>query len=356
MRNKYFSMLLVFVCAVSLVLYGCSEESSGNGTEPESSEEEAEETANEQVDENVGEESEGNVEVSSYPERDIEMVVGWGAGGGSDSFARAIAKEMEEILNVNINVVNMEGSSGAVAGDYVVNQPADGYTLWAISNYTVAHASGLNPHDLNSYIPIGRIQADTLSIQVAGNSQFTTIEELVEYAKENPGELAMGSTGVASFNELAARQFENAVGIEINYVPFESAGEMHAALLGGHVDALFEEIGPVIDYIEQDDIVPLVVWAEERIDEFPDIPTTVEKGWDLTIGVSRGLMVHGDTSSEIVKILEDALKEAKDKERYKEYERNSYLHLRDGWLDSEDYRQFLEKNIKTYKEILENME
>lgn len=356
MRDKYFSMLLVFVCAVSLVLYGCSEESSGNGTEPESSEEEAEETANEQVDENVGEESEGNVEVSSYPERDIEMVVGWGAGGGSDSFARAIAKEMEEILNVNINVVNMEGFSSAVAGDYVVNQPADGYTLWAISNYTVAHASGLNPHDLNSYIPIGRIQADTLSIQVAGNSQFTTIEELVEYVKENPGELAM------VVQVLLALM--NSLHVNLKTRPEQKLTMYHLRVLvkctplyqGGHVDALFEEIGPVIDYIEQDDIVPLVVWAEERIDEFPDIPTTVEKGWDLTIGVSRGLMVHGDTSSEMVKILEDALKEAKDKERYKEYERNSYLHLRDGWLDSEDYRQFLEKNIKTYKEILENME
>ncbi len=363
MKKKRLLLLLMLVLAVSLALYGCggSEETGGNNSGSEENNA-ADENSNDASAENTEEseenteESSGGAEADGYPERDIEMVAGWGAGGGTDSFARAIAREMEEILGVTINVVNMEGSSGAIAGDYVANQPADGYTIWAISQYTMAYASGLTPHALDTYQPIGRVQADTLTIQVTGDSEFETIDDLVQYAEENPGELSLGGTGAGSVDELSARQFEQATGVTVNYVPYESAGEMHAALLGGHLDAILEEFGPAIDYINNDEIKPLVIWSEDRIEDFPDIPTTVEKGWDLTDGLSRGLMVHADTPDEIVDILEATLEEAKDKERYKEYEQNSYLHLRDGWLNKEDYEEFLANQIENYTQILENME
>ncbi|MDQ0338190.1 putative tricarboxylic transport membrane protein [Caldalkalibacillus uzonensis] len=341
MLKKQWILLLILTLAVSVVLYGCGGTETGQSVEQEGDQE-----------------AEGPQDTAAvdYPTRPIEMVVGWGAGGGTDNFARAIAAELEDLLGVTINVVNMEGSSEAVAGMYVQEQPADGYTLYPTSNYTIAHANGLNPYGLDSYTPVARIQADTATIQVKAGGSFATIEELIDYAKENPGQVSIGGTGAGAFDELTVRRFEQEAGIELNYVPFEGAGEMHAALLGGHIDAQFEEFGPTIDYIRTEEIIPLVVFAEERVDEFPDIPTTVEIGINLTDGLSRGIMVHGDTPQEIVEILEKALEEAKDRPGYKEYEQNSFLHLREGWLNAEDYRALLAEQIETYTEIIKSLE
>ena len=93
-------------------------------------------------------------------------------------------------------------------------------------------------------------------------------------------------------DEITARRFMKAAGVEMSYVPAEGAGAMHSALLGGHIDVMLEEIGPVVSYVEQGEIVPLVFFAEERLKDFPDVPTTVEKGWDLTDGIERYLMIH----------------------------------------------------------------
>src|SRR5699024_2762568 len=106
-------------------------------------------------------------DAAKYPEENIEIVVGWGAGGGSDSFTRAIAKEMSKELDTNINVVNKEGSSGAIAGDYILKQPADGYTIWAVSsNFPINIADNKTEHNLDEYTAIGRVQSDVMALQI----------------------------------------------------------------------------------------------------------------------------------------------------------------------------------------------
>ena len=121
------------------------------------------------------------VAAGDYPSRTIEVIVGWGAGGGTDTFARAIAKPASEILGQAVPVKNMQGASGAIAGDYMTRQPADGYTLWVMgSNYAVNLALGRTPHQLSKYIPIARIQHDTAMIHVRADSKFKTIDDLID--------------------------------------------------------------------------------------------------------------------------------------------------------------------------------
>lgn len=299
--------------------------------------------------------SETSGDTSSYPNKDIEVVVGWGAGGGTDNFARAISRELSDILGVNINVVNQPGSSGANAGNYVVGQPADGYTIWAISsNYAINVADGKTPHDLSKYKPIGRVQKDTMTLQVQ-TDKFENFEDFIEKEKSNPGSISVGGTGSRGFDEIILRQFEKEAGVEFNYIPYEDAGEMHAALLGGHIDAMLDEIGPTISQLEDNSIKMLLIFSDEKVEGFEDIPLSIEKNIDVTDGQSRGLLVHSDTPQEIVDVLEEALEEAKDRDRYLEYEKENYLHLRDGWLNSENYQEQLESDINTYKEILNEM-
>ena len=289
---------------------------------------------------------------SSYPDGDIEVVVGWGAGGGTDNFTRAISRELSDILDVNINVVNQPGASGANAGNYVASQPADGQTIWAISsNYAINVADGKTPHDLSKYTPIGRVQKDTMTLQVQ-TDKFEDYDTFIEEAKANPGKLSVGGTGARGFDEIILRQLESEAGAEFNYIPYEDAGEMHAAVLGGHIDAMLDEIGPTAAQLEGGGLEMLLIFSDEQVAGFEDVPLSVDKDVNVVDGQSRGLMVHADTPVEIVEALESALEEAKDAETYLEYEEENYLNLRTGWLDSEGFKEQLESDISVYEEIL----
>ncbi len=291
-----------------------------------------------------------------YPKSPIQVIVGWGAGGGTDVFARAIAKPAGDLMGQSVNVVNMSGASGAISGDYVVNQPADGYTIWAEgSNYAINVALGKTPHDLSQYIPIVRVQHDTGSIQVEQNSKFKTIEDLIAYAKEHPGEITVGGTGAAGFDEVVIAKFEKAAGIDLNYVPFESGGDMRSALLGGHIDAEFEEFGPTKSLIDAGSIRVLLAFTDQKIEMYPDVPISKDKGWNVTDGIWRGIFVKAGTPKDVVDYLREIFKQAKDTESYKEIEKANLLDLRPGYMDSEEFTAFLQEDINAYKEILKEL-
>lgn len=303
-------------------------------------------------DENAGA---STVDIENYPDRDVEVYVGHGPGGGTDTFVRTITKLMVDDIGGNFNIINKEGGSGVIAMQNAMKESADGYTLVGDSAYAVTTAAGTNKFGLDQVIPIARIQSDIYAIQVKKGS-FESIEDLVEYADANPGKVRIGAVGTMGIDEITARRFIKATGTEMNYIPMEGAGQMHSDLLGGHIDVILEEVGPTVSYIEEGEFVPLLFFAEDRLTDFEDVPTSVEKGWDLTDGVERYLMIHADAPKEVVRKLEDAAKKAMETEEYKEYAKNSYLDLRDGWMGSEEFTEKLREDIEMYKEILSELE
>ncbi|MDQ0338196.1 putative tricarboxylic transport membrane protein [Caldalkalibacillus uzonensis] len=341
--SKKLYLLISILVVFSLALMACSSDSTTQSTD---------EAGNGQEN---GQANESANNASDYPSRTIEIYVGHGAGGGTDIFARTIGELLEDILGVNINVVNLEGAGGVIAKEHVANQPADGYTIAAISSFPVSTALGTNPAGLDVLTPIARVQADTYTIMVRSD-QFEDLDEFLKYAEENPGQVRIGGVSTGSMDEINAARFIDATGLDMAYVPFDGSGDMQAALLGGHVEAILEELGPVIDYVDSGEIKPIIVFAEERLDEFPDVPTTVENGWDLTQGVERGFAIHIDTPQEIIDLLEDAIRQAYETEAYKEHEKQRYLHLREGWLGSQEYREKLEQDIAIYREVIQQLE
>ncbi len=339
-------MYLLFVLLLSFGLVACGNDSKSAGTDDTP---EGEENAE-------GSESAGESAAVDFPTKDIQVFVGHGAGGGTDTFTRQITKLMEEDLGVNFNVINMEGAGGVIAKENGANEPADGYTIVATSALPVQVALGTNKDaELNVYRAIARVQSDTAGLQVKAGT-YETIEDFIEAAKANPGQLKVGGTGVGTIDDIVFNMFKNAAGIDAIFVPFEGAGQMHAALLGGHVDAIMEEPGPTISSIEAGEIKPLLFFTEERISEFPDVPTSVENGWEITNGVERGFLIHKDTPQEIVDILEASMKKAYDSEEYKDYEKKSYLHLREGWLGSDEFTEKLRNDIATFTEIVASIQ
>ncbi|WP_181350845.1 tripartite tricarboxylate transporter substrate binding protein [Thalassobacillus sp. CUG 92003] len=295
-----------------------------------------------------------NGDAESYPDQEIQVYVGHGPGGGTDTFVRTITDIMADSMDADFNIINKEGGSGVIAMQTAMQEKSDGYTLVGDSAYAVTTAAGTNEYGLDEVKPIARVQSDTYALQVK-NGSFESIDELVSYAKENPGEVRLGAVGTMGIDEITARRFIKETGAEMNYVPMEGAGQMHSDLLGGHIDVILEEVGPTASYIEEGEFQPLVFFAEERLDDFPDVPTTIENGWDLTDGVERYLMIHADAPQEIVDLLEEEAKKAMETEKYQKYAADAYLDLRDGWMGSEEFTEKLKQDIEKYEKIVEDI-
>lgn len=283
---------------------------------------------------------------TNFPQRAIEMIAGGGAGGGTDTFSRAVARELSEILNENVNVLNHPGAAGAVASQEMANVPADGYTIMpTTSDFQLNIAQGKTPNYLEQFSALALIHIDTFSLMVKSDGEIKDVDTLIEMAKKNPGKITIGGTAAGGTDQMTVEKFEKEAGIDLNYIAYEDAGQMHSALLGGHVDLLLEEPGPALSMLEAGEFEMLLLFADE-VEEYPDIPTSVDKGWDITGGSTRGFMIRSDVPEEIKKIYEDALKEAVESERYKEFAKSQHLHLRDGWLNASDYQAFLEKEVE----------
>lgn len=295
---------------------------------------------------------EGSASGEDYPSRDIELLVGHGPGGGTDIFARTVAESMEEQLDTNINVVNMEGAGGAQAKNEAANREGDGHSIIASSAFATATASGNYEQGLDGLRPVARLQADTFTLQVQ-SSEFEDYDAFVE-ASENE-ELRIGGVGSGDMDEITASRFIQESGLNASYVSFNSSGDAQSALISGNVDALIEEVAPSIDYIESGDISPIIFFAEERVEGFEDITTTVEEGIEITEGVERGIMVPRDTPDEIVEILEENLMETYESEEYQSHIEERYLDLREGWMSSEEWEEKLQQDVENYEQTLQEL-
>lgn len=291
-----------------------------------------------------------------FPTKEINIIVGSGAGGGLDNFSRTISNPVSKILGVPVVVSNVTGGSGTTALTQIMKEPADGYNLYAISvDLVINDAFKKVEYTKEDLIPVLRAQMDQSVFWVPADSKFKTMQDVLDYAKANPGKLNFGMVNAAGVDEVVISQFSALAGIEVTCIPFKSGSESMAALTGGHVDIAHEEPGSAMAMFESGKIRPICVLTEERLPPFPDIPTARELGVDITLGNWRGLFVKKGTPQEIVIKLQDAFKEAMNDEAYKKFEHDALLDMRPGYLSSEDFSKFLDSEAKIYTEILRNL-
>ncbi|MDB4444421.1 tripartite tricarboxylate transporter substrate binding protein [bacterium] len=299
-----------------------------------------------------------------YPKRPIECVVVGGPGGGSDIFTRTICIPARRAIRNPLVIINKPGGAGAIASEYVQSKPADGYTLLsgALDTLVVNPLLGRVKYKYSDWQPLMRGQHDTMMLVALVGGKFNSIHELIADAKARPGKQFWGAGSAATgFQSIAAGQFTEAVGIKVKLVSYDRTGKQHAALLGGHVPVIMEEPGPITALLEAGKVKPLVVFAENRIEGFPEVPCTKELGAEAYMGVYRGIALKKGTPQPIVDYLHAVFKKALDSKFYKDYERANFLHLRPGYLGPKDFdkdfrakidiytAEFREKNIGIFK-------
>lgn len=218
-----------------------------------------------------------------YPNRTVQLVVGFPAGQASDIGARLLAKAMAEELKQAMYVDNKPGATGIIAHQFVKNAAPDGYTVLFGSTGTLAINPSLFrklPYDpLKDFVPVAMLYASPMFLVAAPDLPVNTLAEAIAYAKANPGKATYGSGGSGSTQHISMELLKREAGIDIMHVPYKGTPGMLNDLIAGRVNFAFESATSIMPYIQAKTVKVLGTSVAARLPSMPDIPTVAEQGF-----------------------------------------------------------------------------
>lgn len=249
----------------------------------------------------------GAGEGAEYPSRAISYVIPFNPGGQSDVTAQYQKQYLEEALGVDVVIRHQPGAGGALAWSNLVRARPDGYT---VTGNNVPHIV-IQPmvrddagYETTQLKPVYMFQSTPIGVAVAPDSPFQTLEELLDYAEANPGEVTVSGSGTHTGHHLAVLQLEYLTGADFTYIPATGAAPSVASFLGGHTQVLMANSNDLLAH--SDEMRVLAIGTEDRFAALPEVPTFVESGLDMTAGIDRGVAVPPETSDAVVAQLEAA--------------------------------------------------
>ena len=293
-----------------------------------------------------------------FGNRPLTMIVPFGAGGGSDQLARAMAKAMEEAAGISFQVVNKPGGGGTAALPDFMLAPADGYTvLEHIDNAISAYAAGeIRENPAEDWVPLCTTQITFSQIYIRSDEdRFSDWESLAAYAESNP--VTMANLGkVGSMELIVMDQLQSATGLKIKQIAFDKPAERYGALIGGHVDVLFEQPGDVRNFLDADQMKPILTFLDERPEVFGDTPTHKEVGADFdALTRFRGFYVNKGVPEDRVAFLADACKAGFATEDYQAFNESKFMHLIDSYRDTEGSIALINDAVATYQDMYKQL-
>lgn len=291
---------------------------------------------------------------TSFPRKNVELVVPFSAGGGTDQVGRLAANAAQKYLKKPITVVNKTGAGGAIGHISGAKSRPDGHTLTVVTVELaiLPHLGGMQL-TYEDFIPIVRLNATPSAITVKADSPFNTIDDLVKYAKENPSSIRVGNSGVGAIWHLGAAAFEDKANIKFNHIPFDGAAPAVASLLGGHIEAVAVSPAEVQSQLEAGNLKMLGVMSAERVKGFENIPTLKEQGYDVEVGTWRGIAAPKKTPKDVVALLEEAFIKGTQDSEYLELMGKAGLTT--DTLNSQEFYSLLENDNKEFKELIEKL-
>lgn len=289
---------------------------------------------------------ENNVEEVQWPTGPITVVVGYGAGGGTDLVARQIAQGMSEYLDVPFNVLNVAGGSASIAGEQVYKAAADGNTILAGPINVAA------PWRVNDYVDIGwedfysLIGANSYyALLVSKGSQFETLDDFVQHAKANPNTLKWGHSGFGSLNQTSGDMMLNMLDLKATGVPYSSGGEAATMVMAGETDFTWLPFTDAASYINSGDLVALAVTNSQDMNiettsgEYlaPSIITDYPIFKDFENLLGWGLHIRRDVDDTVMAKLMEAFEYAVNTDKYKAFCESNNLSAASSMGEEADY-------------------
>jgi len=257
-----------------------------------------------------------------YPTRPIEFVVPWGPGGGADQLARKIAPGLEKALKVSLPVINVAGATGQTGLNKMLAAPADGYSTSVFIADTLALlVDPATKWKIEDLAPAAVMIQQPSAFFVAANSPLKTWKDVEAEAKKRP--LKVGVTGFGSADDLHVLYITNK-GLKLQSVPFPKPAERYTAVLGGHADLLYEQLGDVKGMLDGKQLRPVLIFADQRFPAFKDIPTGKEAGYGIVINQFRAVVMKAGTDPSRVKMMSDALGKVAATDDYKAWLKDQY--------------------------------
>ncbi|MDO4632709.1 MAG: tripartite tricarboxylate transporter substrate binding protein [Eubacteriales bacterium] len=291
---------------------------------------------------------------ADFPEDTVNIICHAAAGGGSDAMARQAAQIMQDQLGWSVTVDNKTGGSGSVGMQYVMSSKADGYTI------------GTAPVELSMVEPLGYAEIGPDDVQLLGcamswpaalyvsaDSEFNSLEDFVNYAKENPGTLQVANSGIGSIWHIAACVLADKAEIELAHVPYDGATGALTALLGKEIDAAIVGTAEGYSYVESGDLKCLAAFSEERSTVLPDTPTAKEQNFDVLVSCWVGFLAPKGIEEDVLNVLVDGIKTAFESEEYV-----SFCESRgcgSTYYGPEDFYKMVKADYDYYSELITSL-
>jgi tripartite-type tricarboxylate transporter receptor subunit TctC len=250
---------------------------------------------------------------ADYPNRPIKIVVGFGAGGGTDILARLVAAKLSQILGQQVVIENRPGAAARLAAEYVANQAPDGYTLLASPIGAMSIAAAVYP-DLKydptkTFVPLALVGQFPLILAVSPSTPVNTVKELVDYAKAHPNEANYPSTSPAFV--IPMEELKRASGMPGVMIPYKSSNEMILSVMGGQTMMTMVDPPPTVPQVKAGKLKALAVTGSERLPELPNVPSMTEAGFpSVDVHLWSGVFAPAGVPPAIIAKLEKSLQQA----------------------------------------------
>jgi tripartite-type tricarboxylate transporter receptor subunit TctC len=290
---------------------------------------------------------------SDYPSRPIRIIVGFAAGGGNDIFARLVAAKLQDIIGQAVVVENRPGAGGRLSGEYVSNQPADGYTLLVGASGAMSIAAAIYPdlkyHPTKTLVPLAMIGNFPLIMVIAADHPANTVKEVVEWAKQHPDKANYASTSPAF--TIATELLKLESGMPGVMIPYKSSNEMILSVMQGQTMTAIADGPPAVPQVKAGKVKAVAVTGAERSSELPDVPSMTEAGYPgVDIHLYSGVFAPAATPPAIVAKLEKALSEAIRDPGVSEKLKN--MAVDPGGGPPEDFRRMIDTEIVKYTKVI----
>lgn len=295
---------------------------------------------------------------AEYPDRPIELIVPWGAGGGTDATGRILASMLEQELGVPVNVVNRTGGSGVVGHSAIATAEPDGYTLGIVTvEIGMMHWSGLTDLTYEDYTPLALYNEDPAGVQVQADAPWNTVEELLDAIRAGEaGDFKASGTGQGGIWHLALAGMLQSAGMDpqmVPWVPSEGAAPGLQDLVAGGVDVVTCSVPEAQSLIEAGRVKSLAVMGSTRNPSFPDVPTLQEAGIDWRLGAWRGVAGPAGLPDEVVEKLVPILEQIHASDEFRDFMNGRGFGM--VFLGPDDYRAFMADSNESLGAVMQNL-
>jgi tripartite-type tricarboxylate transporter receptor subunit TctC len=297
----------------------------------------------------------GLVLASDYPNKPINVLIGYAAGGSTDLTTRALASEVANILKQPVVCSNQVGASGTLVLGRVKGDKPDGYTIYnaPTANFCrIPHLQAVPYDPLKDFTFIMQYGLYQYGIIVAADAPWKTLEELLDYAKKNPNKIKYATSGLGSGQHLVMEYLAKKYNIKWDHIPFAGGTQAVAALLGGHVQVV-SQTPEWKEHVLAGKLRLLVVCTDQRMKAFPNVPTLIEKGIKFSVHSGLSFMGPAGMPPAVVEKLQNAFAQAMKSKAF--LEAMDKFDLPTAYLGSQDLTKLIQRDYQETGELIKGL-